>query len=331
MATIPSMMQAIKVVGSGTDSKLITEQCPVPQPGPEQLLIKVAAAGINRADLMQRRGLYPPPDGESDILGLEVAGVVIAAGAQHKSWLGKAVFGLVPGGGYAEYALLHAGHAMAVPAGYTMAEAAATAEVFLTAYQLLSSIGNLQPAQHVLIHAGASGVGTAAVQLAKAIGSKVAVTASSEDKLELCHKLGADILINYQAAAFEQELARFWPAGVDLILDPVAGDYISREIPLLKMDGKIVLYAMMAGREVPHFDLVPLFKRRGQIICSTLRNRTNHYKTRLTQAFYQTYGQPLAQRQIQPVLQQQFHWQEAEQAHRLMASNSTKGKLVLTF
>lgn len=331
MATIPSMMRAITVVNPGKDSKLVIEQRPLPQPGPEQLLIKVAAAGINRADLMQRRGLYPPPEGESDILGLEVAGVVIAAGPQHKSWLGKAVFGLVPGGGYAEYALLHAGHAMVVPAGYSMAEAAATAEVCLTAYQLLCSIGNLQPSQHVLIHAGASGVGTAAVQLAKAIGSKVAVTASNEDKLELCQKLGADILINYQAVAFEQELAKYWPAGVDLILDPVAGDYISREIPLLKMDGKIVLYAMMGGREVPHFDLVPLFKRRGQIICSTLRNRTDNYKTRLTQAFYQTYNQTLAQRQIQPVLQQQFHWHQAEQAHQLMASNNTKGKLVLTF
>uniref|UniRef100_UPI0037CA71D8 alcohol dehydrogenase catalytic domain-containing protein n=1 Tax=Rheinheimera sp. TaxID=1869214 RepID=UPI0037CA71D8 len=176
MATIPSMMQAIAVVNPGKDSKLVIEQRPLPQPGPEQLLIKVAAAGINRADLMQRRGAYPPPEGESDILGLEVAGVVIASGPQHKSWLGKAVFGLVPGGGYAEYALLHAGHAMVVPAGYSMAEVAATAEVFLTAYQLLSSIGNSQPGQHVLIHAGASGVGTAAVQLAKAIGCKVAVT-----------------------------------------------------------------------------------------------------------------------------------------------------------
>lgn len=329
--TIPSVMQAIKVVNPGKDSSLGIASCPLPQPAPEQLLIKVAAAGVNRADLMQRRGLYPPPEGESDILGLEVAGVVIATGPQHKSWLGKAVFGLVPGGGYAEYALLHAGHAMAVPAGYTMAEAAATAEVFLTAYQLLCSIGNFQPAQHVLIHAAASGVGTAAVQLAKAMGGQVAVTASSDDKLALCQMLGADLLINYKSVAFEQELAGQWPEGVDLILDPVAGDYICREIPLLKMDGKIVLYAMMAGREVPHFDLTPLFKRRGQIICSTLRNRTNSYKTRLTQAFYQAYGQALAQRTIQPVLQQQFHWHQAEQAHQLMSANSTKGKLVLTF
>lgn len=331
MATIPATMKAIAVVNPGKDSELTLQEVPVPEPGADQLLIKVAAAGVNRADLMQRRGFYPPPQGESDILGLEVAGVVVAAGPQYKHWLGKAVFGLVPGGGYAEYALLHAGHAIAVPAGYSMAEAAATAEVFLTAYQLLCSIGNFKSGQHALIHAGASGVGTAAIQLAKAMGGKVAVTASSDDKLALCQKLGADVLINYKATAFEQELVGHWPEGVDVILDPVAADYISREVSLLKMDGKIVLYAMMGGRDVPHFDLAPLFKRRGQVICSTLRNRSNSYKTKLTQGFSQTFIPALTQRQIQPVLQQQFHWHQAEQAHQLMASNLTMGKLVLTF
>ncbi|MDP2713187.1 NAD(P)H-quinone oxidoreductase [Rheinheimera sp.] len=330
MATIPSTMQAIAVVNAGKDSTLRVEQRPVPQPSAEQLLVKVAAAGINRADLMQRRGLYPPPAGDSDILGLEVAGIVVAAGPQHKSWLGKAVFGLVPGGGYAEYALLNAGHAMAVPAGYSMAEAAACAEVFLTAYQLLFSIGALQSGQKVLIHAGASGVGTAAIQLAKAAGAVIAVTASSDDKLAACKALGAEVLLNYTTAAFEQELAAQWPDGVNLILDPVAGEYISREIPLLAMDGKIVLYAMMGGREIPQLDLSMLFKRRGQLICSTLRNRSNKYKTALTQAFCNAFGQALAHRQIAPVLQQQFKLHQAEQAHQLMASNQTVGKLVLT-
>lgn len=330
LASIPATMQAVLVTNTGKDSTLVIKPIPVPVPSAEQLLIKVAAAGVNRADLMQRRGFYPPPEGESDVLGLEVAGVVVAAGAQHKSWLGKAVFGLVPGGGYAEYALLHAGHAMPVPAGYTMAEAAATAEVFLTAYQLMCKIGNLQAGQRVLIHAGASGVGTAAIQLAKTIGAKVAVTASSDAKLALCKTLGADVLLNYNSVAFEQALSAIWPDGVNLILDSVAGAYVSREIPLLAMDGKIVLYAMMGGKDVPQLDLSALFKRRGQIICSTLRNRSNQYKTQLTQAFYQSYGQALAQRQLKPVLQQQFNWQQAEQAHQLMASNGTLGKLVLT-
>ena len=331
MATIPTMMQAIVVTDPGKASQLQIEQRAVPQPNVEQLLVKVAAAGINRADLMQRRGLYPPPQGDSDILGLEVAGVVVAAGPQHKSWLGKAVFGLVPGGGYAEYALMHAGHAMGVPNGFSMAEAGATAEVFLTAYQLLCAIGNIQRGQQVLIHAGASGVGTAAIQLAKMLGAKVAVTASSDDKLKACSALGADLLFNYTRCAFEQQLAQQWPDGVNLILDPVAGDYIGREIPLLAMDGKIVLYAMMGGRELPALDLSPLFKRRGQLICSTLRNRSNKYKTNLTQAFISECGAALARRQIRPILQQQFNWQQTELAHQLLNSNATVGKLVLTF
>lgn len=331
MATIPDMMQAIAVINAGKDSKLQLTQCPVPQPGADQLLVKVAAAGINRADLMQRRGLYPPPPGDSDILGLEVAGIVVAVGPQHKHWLGKAVFGLVNGGGYAEYALMQAGHAMAVPNGYAMAEAAAVAEVFLTAYQLLCSIGNLQTGQRVLIHAGASGVGTAAIQLACALGAEVAVTASSEEKLSACRQLGAGLTIDYTTTDFAQVLAQQWPEGINLILDPVAGDYISREIPLLAMDAKVVIYAMMGGRDIPNLDLAALFKRRGQLICSTLRNRSNRYKTNLTQAFSHAFGKALAQRQLQPVLQQQFYWQQAEQAHQLMASNATVGKLVLTF
>ena len=331
MATIPSVMQAISVNNAGKDSFLSIAQQPVPTPCAEQLLIKVAAAGINRADLMQRKGLYPPPAGESEILGLEVAGVVVAAGPQHKSWLGKAVFGLVPGGGYAEYAVINASHAMAVPAGYSMAEAAGIAEVYLTAYQLLCSIGNLQSGQRVLIHAGASGVGTAAIQLACRLGAKVAVTASNEDKLAVCKALGAEVAINYANTKFEHEISAVWPEGVNLILDPVAGNYISREMPLLALDGKIVIYAMMGGREIPALDLTALFKRRGQLICSTLRNRSNRYKAQLVQGFNHTFAKDLAQRIIKPIIQQEFNWQQAEQAHKLMASNSTVGKLVLTF
>ena len=331
MAAIPDVMQIIAVVNNGDDTRLEIRQREVPKPSADQLLVKVSAAGINRADLMQRKGLYPPPAGDSDILGLEVAGVVVAAGAQHKHWLGKAVLGLVGGGGYAQYALLNAGHAMAVPAGFSMAEAAACAEVFLTAFQLLSTIGGLQAQQKVLLHAGASGVGTAAIQLAKAIGAEVAVTASSAQKLEACKALGADILINYQDTEFESVIRQHWPSGADLILDPVAGDYIRREIPLLALDGKIILYAMMGGRKVDTLDLSVLFKRRGQLICSTLRNRSNRYKTALTQAFVSTFAQALAQRQIQPVIQQVFDYQQAEQAHQLLLSNATVGKLVLTF
>jgi tumor protein p53-inducible protein 3 len=329
--TIPANMQAIKVEQPGKNSRLSITTLPVPTANAEQLLIKVAAAGVNRADLVQRQGLYPPPAGESDVLGLEVAGTVVAAPAQLQHWLGKQVFGLVPGGGYAEYAVLHHQHAMLLPQGFSMAQAAATAEVFLTAYQLLFLHGQIKAKQKVLIHAGASGVGTAAIQLAKFVGAQVAVTASTDEKLALCKQLGADIVINYKQQQFEQVLAEHWPKGANLVLDPVAGDYVQREIAILALDAKIVLYAMMGGRHIPELDLVPLFKQRGHIICSTLRNRSDAYKAELTQRFIADCGQALTTRALQPVVQQQFQWQQATEAHQLMAANKTQGKLVLCF
>lgn len=328
---LPQKMKVIDVQQPGDNSELVFSERLVPQVAAGQLLVRVAAAGINRADLMQRKGLYPAPEGESDILGLEVAGIVVAVGDSSLSdWMGQAVFGLVPGGGYAEYALLQAGHAMPVPAGWSMAEAAATAEVFLTAYQLLFSIGKLTAGQKVLIHAGASGVGTAAIQLAKARGAQVAVTVSSTEKAEVCRKLGADLIINYQQQDFAQELKQQWSQGVNLILDPVAGSYMSRQIPLLAMDGIIVVFAMMGGSKLEQLNLAPLFKRRGQIICSTLRNRSDDYKRELTSHFMADFASALADKQVTPELFRVFNWQQAEQAHQLMTDNQTSGKLVLT-
>lgn len=328
---IPTTMQAIDVIEPGKNSQLGWQTLAVPQPKPTQLLVRVAAIGVNRADLMQRRGLYPPPKGESEILGLEVAGTVVATGsAVDESWIGKTVFGLVPGGGYAEYAVLEADHAMIVPAGWTTAEAAATAEVFLTAWQLLFRLGNLQPGQKVLIHAGASGVGTAATQLAHEIGAEVAVTVSSADKAAACLKLGTTLAINYKEQDFAEQLKQSWPKGVNLILDSVAGEYVQREVPLLAMDGLIVIYAMMGGRYVPNFDIAPMFQKRGRLICSTLRNRDNAYKAALTQDFIKQFEPALTAGRIKPVIQQVSNWQDAEQVHQLLGTNQTIGKLVLT-
>lgn len=329
--TIPASMQAIIVKQPGKNSSLELTTLALPTANAEQLLIKVAAAGVNRADLVQRQGLYPPPAGESDVLGLEVAGTVVAAPTHLQHWQGKQVFGLVPGGGYAEYAVLHHQHAMLLPEGFSMVQAAATAEVFLTAYQLLFLHGQIQAKQKVLIHAGASGVGTAAIQLAKFFGAEVAVTASTDEKLALCKQLGADITINYKQQRFEQILAQLWPKGANLVLDPVAGDYVQREIAILALDAKIVLYAMMGGRRLPELDLAPLFKQRGHIICSTLRNRSDVYKADLTRQFIANCGAALTTGKLQPVIQQQYHWHQAAEAHQLMASNQTQGKLVLRF
>lgn len=330
--SIPSQMQAIQVQNPGKQSQLHWQTVAVPRPETGQLLLKVAACGINRADLMQRQGLYPPPAGDSEILGLEAAGTVVAVGdSSLLDYQGQRYFGLVNGGGYAEYVLMPAGQAMPVPQAWTMLQAAATAETFLTAYQLLFTIGNATAGQRVLIHAGASGVGTSAIQLAKAKGLQVAVTVGAADKVSACLKLGADLAINYRQEDFAKVLHQAWPGGAMLVLDPVAAAYTPQNISVLAPDGKIIVYAMMGGRTVPELDLSVLFRKRGQIVCSTLRNRDLAYKSKLTAAFQHEFASFLNAGTMAPLIQQYFAATEVEAAHRLLASNQTIGKLVLSF
>lgn len=328
---IPAQMTAIKVIHPGTQSQLQQVEVPVPALKAGQVLLKVAAAGINRADLMQRSGLYPPPAGESDILGLEVAGTVVAvADGVSSDWLGEAVFALVPGGGYAQYVALPAEHLIKKPVSLGMSEAAACAEVFLTAFQAMRAVGNLPDQGALLVHAGASGVGTAAIQLGKALGCFVAVTVGSEDKAKACLALGADVAVNYKTQDFVNELKAARPQGFDLIIDPVAGDYIVKDIQLLALDGQIVVLSMLGGRMTPELDLGLMLKKRGQLLCSTLRSRTDGYKSALISDFNQQFGKALAERTIKPVLAQSIDWSETERAHQLLASNAVIGKLVLT-
>ncbi len=330
--SIPQQMQAVVVAAPGKQSTLHLQHLPVPVPTAGQLLLKVAACGINRADLMQRQGLYPPPAGDSDILGLEAAGTVVAVGDRSlQHYVGQRVFGLVNGGGYAEYVLLPAVQAIPVPSNWSMQQAAAIAETFLTAYQLLFTIGQATAGQRVLIHAGASGVGTAAIQLAKAKGLDVAVTVGSAEKVAACLALGADLAINYREQPFAETLTQCWPQGINLILDPVAGPYLIEDIKLLAMDGVIVIYAMMGGRVIPELDLSLLFRKRGQVICSTLRNRDAAYKAKLTADFQNDFAHSLEQAEITPVIDRQFAMTDAEAAHALLSANQTIGKLVLDF
>lgn len=332
LETLPSVMQAVVVQSPGAESQLSWQNVALPELQSGELLIKVAAFGINRADLMQRQGLYPAPAGDSEILGLEVAGTVVAVADQSLSpWIGRSVFGLVNGGGYAEYAAMPASQAMIVPPGWTWQQAAATAETFLTAYQLLVFLGQAQQGQRVLIHAGASGVGTAAIQLAKAMGLHIAVTVGNSNKAAVCKQLGADIAINYREQDFKQLLSQHWPSGIDLILDPVAGAYLNAEASLLAQDGKIIIYAMMAGRKIPEFDLSALFRKRGQLLCSTLRNRSSAYKAKLTQQFWADFAANLAAGEIKPLIDRVFCTVDIEQAHQLLASNQTIGKLIVSF
>lgn len=328
---IPAQMTAIEVINPGKQSQLQQVTVAVPGLKAGQVLVKVAAAGINRADLLQRSGLYPPPAGESDILGLEVAGTVVAVSEGVSSdWLGEAVFALVPGGGYAQYVALPAEHLIKKPAALGMAQAAACAEVFLTAFQAMRAVGNLPDQGALLVHAGASGVGTAAIQLGKALGCFVAVTVGSDDKAQACLALGADVAINYKTHDFSAELKAVRPQGFDLIIDPVAADYIAKDIQLLALDGQIVVLSMLGGRMTPELDLGLMLKKRGQLLCSTLRSRTDSYKAALISDFNQQFGGALAAGNIKPVLAESIDWSEAERAHQLLSANAVVGKLVLT-
>ena len=310
------------------DQQLILEQAPVPEISPGQVLVKVTAFGLNRADTLQRQGKYPPPPGESPIMGLEVAGEVIEVAADVSRWhVGQRVFGLVAGGGYAQYVAVNADHLMAVPDAMTMNEAAGCAEVFLTAYQALFSLGQLKNHQKVLLHAGASGVGSAAIQLAQLVGAKVAVTASSEEKLAFCQQLGAELLINYKQSSFAEQIKTQW-GGVDLIVDVVGGDYLNANVKSLNMDGRIVQLAMLGGRYVENFDMALMLAKRATLMASTLRNRSDEYKSQLIQGFVERFAEALAKRRLTVCIDSTFAASEIALAHQRLELNQSMGKLV---
>jgi len=221
-----------------------------------QCLIKVHTIGLNRADILQRQGKYPAPVGESSILGLEVCGEIVACGNNVKNWqVGDKVFGLVAGGGYAQYVTINAEHLLALPKNYSFAEGAAIAEVFLTAFQSLFTLAQLQPSETVLIHAGASGVGTAAIQLAKAKQCKVVVTVGSQEKVQACLALGADVALNYKEQDFVAWSKVHQPQGFDVIIDVVAGDYLVKNINVAALDCRIIILALLGGRFCDHVDV----------------------------------------------------------------------------
>lgn len=310
------------------DQQLILEQAPVPEISPGQVLVKVTAFGLNRADTLQRQGKYPPPPGESPIMGLEVAGEVIEVAADVSRWhVGQRVFGLVAGGGYAQYVAVNADHLMAVPDAMTMNEAAGCAEVFLTAYQALFSLGQLKNHQKVLLHAGASGVGSAAIQLAQLVGAKVAVTASSDEKLAFCQQLGAELLINYKQSSFAEQIKTQW-GGVDLIVDVVGGDYLNANVKSLNMDGRIVQLAMLGGRYVENFDMALMLAKRATLMASTLRNRSDEYKSQLIQGFVERFAEALAKRRLTVCIDSTFAASEIALAHQRLELNQSMGKLV---
>ena len=334
-------MKALLVDTAGERPVMVPGEHPDPVPGKRELLVAVKATAVNRADLAQKAGKYPPPEGASPLLGLEMSGVVEKTGRRVTRYRpGDRVFGLLPGGGYAARCIIHEEMAMPLPEAFSFEQAAAVPEAFLTAWQALAWLGEAGDVEgeggvereRVLIHAGASGVGTAAIQLAKQrLGCTVAVTVGSVEKADLCRKLGADLAVKYKQEDFREVIAGAWgPAAIDLIIDPVGAPYWERNIDLLGMDGRLVFLAFMGGSKVDEVRLSSLLRKRLTVRGSTLRNRPLAYKIALTQDFQAKNMDLLEQGRLQPVIDSVFDWTEAEKAHQRMEQNLNAGKLVLS-
>jgi len=303
----------------------------MPEPSESELLIKVAATAVNRSDINKREGNYPSPLEIDPILGIEIAGEVVKVGTHCSKWkVGDRVFGLLSGGGYAEYAVIPEDMVMRTPANKAFHEAVALPEVFLTAYQTLFWQGELKTNQKVLIHAGASGVGTAAIQLAKQAGATVFVTAGSEEKLAVCKSLGADVAIHYKTEAFDDKVAEVTAGqGVDLVLDFIGAPYWQQNIRSLGVDGKLILIGALGGMELSAMNLAPIFAKRLQIIGTLLSPRSHAYKAQLTNEFAEKILPLFNQGKLLPVLDKVFPFKQLREAHTRMEQNKNIGKIVL--
>lgn len=323
-------MRAIVFDQPGDESVLRIGEIPPPEPGPREVRIRVAAAGVNRADLLQRTGGYPPPPGASDVLGLECAGTVDAVGSEvHEIEPGERAMALLPGGGYAEYAVAHAGAVMHVPEDFSDAEAGAFPETFLTAFLNLFVIGGAREGMTVLVHGGGSGVGTSAIRLCREEKVRVAITAGSEEKCRRCLDLGADAAIDYRRQDFVAEMKAFTRGeGVDVILDHIGGTYLEKNLATLAVEGKLVVIGGMGGRR-GELDLGRLLARRLSIVGSTLRGRSDGDKRDIVRAFLGRFGTALRAGRLRPVLDSTFPLSRAGDAHRRMASGEHFGKIVL--
>ncbi|MEM6632067.1 MAG: NAD(P)H-quinone oxidoreductase [Bacteroidota bacterium] len=324
-------MNAILFDQPGDPSNLYIGNFPTPNPSEKEILAYVKATALNRADTLQRRGFYPPPTGASPILGLEMAGEVVKVGNQVQQWKeGDRVMALLAGGGYAEYACVHEDMAMEIPKSLDFQEAAAIPEVFLTAYQALFWLAQLKQEEQVLIHAGASGVGTAAIQLAKSIGAEVFVTASKA-KHATCLELGASKTIDYKQEDFSQKIAEFTQnQGVDVVVDFLAASYLSQNVESLSYDGRLVILALMGGSTATELDLGKVLRKRLKLMGSTLRARDLAYKIQLSKAFYAYSKEKLETGEIKPIIDSILPWDQVEKAHKRMESNQNIGKIVLT-
>ena len=323
-------MKAIVVNRDSTPPVLLWREVADVVMGRGEVLVQVGATAVNRADLLQARGGYPPPAGASEILGLEMAGTIVAVGEDVSGWrVGQRVCALLPGGGYAEWVTVPAGMLMPLPDGWSWAAGAAVPEVWFTAFVNLFQEGNLQPGERVLIHAGASGVGTAAIQLARVSGAEALVTAGAAHKLHVCRELGATVAINYKEEDFQEVvMAATNNEGVDLILDPVGGPYLARNLALLRRFGRLVSIGLLGG-PMGEFNMALLLRNRLRVIGSTLRSRPIVEKINITRQFEERFWPLLRAGQLKPILDKTFAIEEAQAAHAYVAQNRNIGKVIL--
>ena len=330
MNNIPQSMNYIQIEKHGDPEVLKLHSMPVPEPGPGEVLIKVAAAGVNRPDMMQRKGLYPPPPGATDVPGLEVSGTVVSVGQNvSKPPINSEVCALVTCGGYAEYCLAAASICLPVPEKISLVNAAGIPETFFTVWTNVFKRGQLKAGESLLVHGGSSGIGTTAIQLGKAFGATVYTTAGTSDKCEFCNNLGADAAINYREQDFSEAIKRLTQGkGVNVILDMVGGPYFPKNIRLLADEGRLVQIALMQGSKA-EVDFRSLLLKRVTLTGSTLRPRSVEEKTKIAQALQKNVWPLLESGAIRPIIHEIFPLKQASEAHRLMESSTHIGKILL--
>jgi NADPH2:quinone reductase len=331
MEKVPSQMTVVGISKPGGPEVLLPETRAVPAPGPDEILIKVMAAGVNRPDVAQRMGHYPPPPGASDLPGLEVAGEVVAVGSNAKRHkLGDKVMSLVAGGGYAQYCIAQDAQAMSVPPELTIQEAGALPETLMTVWHNVFERGALKQGETLLIHGGSSGIGTMAIQLAKAFGAKVIVTVGSKDKADACIKLGADHAIDYKTQDFVAEVQTLTASqGANVILDMVGGEYVERNYDAAAFDGRVVQIAFLGGPKA-NVNFTKLMAKRLTHTGSTLRPRSNTDKAKMVAAIEDKVMPLIRSRKVKPLMDSSFPLEKAAEAHRRMETSEHIGKIVLT-
>jgi NADPH2:quinone reductase len=329
--SVPLEMTVIEIAAPGGPEQLKLGSRPVPVPKEEEVLVRVAAAGVNRPDVMQRQGRYPPPPGASDLPGLEISGEIVALGPKVSGLsIGDKVTALLPGGGYAAYAIAAAPLCLPVPSGITMVEAAAIPETFFTVWTNLFDRGRCKAGDTVLIHGGTSGIGTTAIQLAAAWGARVFATAGSDDKARACERLGAVRGINYRAEDFVEVMrTETGGKGVDVTLDMVAGGYVARNLEIAALEGRIVMISLIGGSRA-EINMGTILTKRVTLTGSTLRSRTVAQKAEVAEAVRKNIWPLLASGRVRPTIHATFPLAQASEAHRLMETSNHIGKIVLT-